>query len=234
MYGYDSRVRLSEVDQNRYMTLNAILNHFQDCSSFHSEDLGVGTVFLEERNRTWVLSSWKIVILRYPELGEQIRVETWPYEFSKLSGRRNFRMLDSKGEMIACADSLWVYMDTVRRRPCRLEADVAGAYTMEPKLEGMEPEDDHIAIPEEGTAQEPFPIHRWHLDVNHHVNNGQYVQMAAEYLPEGFIIRQMRAEYKKSALLGDMIYPTVRMDRNGGTVVLGDQDGKPYAVIEFR
>ncbi len=34
MYGYDSRVRLSEVDQDRRMTLNAILNSFQDCSSF--------------------------------------------------------------------------------------------------------------------------------------------------------------------------------------------------------
>ena len=41
MYEYDSRVRLSEVDQHQRMTLNAVLNYFQDCSSFHSEDLGV-------------------------------------------------------------------------------------------------------------------------------------------------------------------------------------------------
>ena len=234
MYGYDSRVRLSEVDQDCHLTLNALLNYFQDCSGFHSEDLGVGTRFLEQRNRTWVLSSWKIEIFRYPDLSEWIRVETWPYEFSKLSGRRNLRMLDQKGEMIACADSLWVYMDTVRKRPCRLEEDVEGAYTIEPRLSGMEYEGDHILVPEEMTAEEPFPIHRWHLDVNHHVNNGQYVQMAAEYLPEGFVIRQMRAEYKKSALLGDMIYPEVKIDQNGGTVMLGDKDKKPYAVIEFQ
>ena len=94
MYGYDSRVRLSEVDQDRRMTLNAILNSFQDCSSFHSEDLGVGAAFVEQKKRMWVLSSWKIVIQRYPELAESIRVETSPYEFSKLTGRRNFRMLD--------------------------------------------------------------------------------------------------------------------------------------------
>ena len=149
MYGYDSRVRLSEVDQDRRMTLNAILNSFQDCSSFHSEDLGVGAAFVEQKKRMWVLSSWKIVIQRYPELAESIRVETSPYEFSKLTGRRNFRMLDGRGEMLACADSLWVYMDTVRKRPCRLEEDVAGAYTMEPRLTCMEYEDGHIQIPEE-------------------------------------------------------------------------------------
>ena len=106
MYGYDSRVRLSEVDQDRRMTLNAILNSFQDCSSFHSEDLGVGAAFVEQKKRMWVLSSWKIVIQRYPELAESIRVETSPYEFSKLTGRRNFRMLDGRGEMLACADRM--------------------------------------------------------------------------------------------------------------------------------
>ena len=46
MYEYDSRVRLSEVDQHQRMTLNAVLNYFQDCSFFHSEDLGVGIEYL--------------------------------------------------------------------------------------------------------------------------------------------------------------------------------------------
>lgn len=49
MYGYDSRVRLSEVDQDRRMTLNAILNSFQDCHSFHSEDSGSGSAFVEQK-----------------------------------------------------------------------------------------------------------------------------------------------------------------------------------------
>ena len=70
--------------------------------------------------------------------------------------------------------------------------------------------------------------------MNNRQTGNAYEQMAAEYLPEGFVIRQMKAEYKKSALLGDVIYPEVKIDKNGGTVVLGDQDEKPYAVIEFR
>ena len=39
MYEYDSRVRLTEVGQDRRMTLTAILNAFQDCSTFHSVKL---------------------------------------------------------------------------------------------------------------------------------------------------------------------------------------------------
>lgn len=99
MYEYDSRVRLSEVDQHQRMTLNAVLNYFQDCSSFHSEDLGVGIEYLNEHNRMWVLRSWKIVVDRYPYMGEQIKVGTWPYEFGRMTGRRNFRLLDNQGKM---------------------------------------------------------------------------------------------------------------------------------------
>ena len=35
-------------------------------------------------------------------------------------------------------------------------------------------------------SRDAFEVHEYHLDVNRHVNNGQYVQMAAEYLPEDF------------------------------------------------
>ena len=91
-----------------------------------------------------------------------------------------------------------------------------------------------IKVPEGGVKGREFVVQESQLDTNHHVNNGQYVQMAAEYLPEDFEIHQMRAEYKKSAVLGDVIYPGVKVSSDGVTVVLGDQNEKPYAVIEFR
>ena len=233
MYEYDSRVRLTETDLNQRMTLNAILNHFQDCCTFHSEDLGRGMKYLAQQERMWVLSSWKIVVNRYPEMAERIKVGTWPYSFGKMTGQRNFRLLDEEGKIAAYADTLWVLMDTKRQRPARVEEKISEAYTLEPRLD-MEYEEDKIQIPEELEERQPFAIHKYHLDVNHHVNNGQYVQLAGDYLPEGFEIRQMRAEYKKSAVLNDMIYPRVGKCEQGYTMVLGDEAGKPYAVIEFR
>ena len=233
MYEYESRVRLSEADQNQRMTLNAVLNHFQDCSIFQSEDLGVGLDFLEKKKRMWVLSSWKIVLNRYPKLGERIRVGTWPYEFDRMTGRRNFCLKDEQGQTAAYADSRWVYMNAERMRPALLDEDVRSAYALEPGLE-MGEETAHILVPEETEAQEPFLVHAWHLDVNHHVNNGQYVQMAAGYLPENFEIHQMRAEYRKSAVQNDVIHPKVGNAGDVWTIALEDASGKPYAVIEFK
>lgn len=174
-----------------------------------------------------------MVIYRYPKLAEHIKVGTWPYEFGKMTGRRNFRLVDGQGQVAACADTLWVFMNTERMRPALLDEKVRSAYTLEPRL-NMENETDHILIPEQLCGRETFPVHSWQLDVNHHVNNGQYVQMATDYLPEGFEIHQMRAEYKKSAVLNDVIYPQVGKSEEGYTVVLGNETGKPYAVIEFK
>ena len=38
-YTIDGRIRFSEVDHTRRITLPGIVNYFQDCSTFQSEDL---------------------------------------------------------------------------------------------------------------------------------------------------------------------------------------------------
>ena len=78
------------------------------------------------------------------------------------------------------------------------------AYVLHEKLD-MDYAPRKIALPEEMEKKEYFLIVKHHIDTNHHVNNGQYVQMAMELLPDDFRISQMRAEYKKAALLGDMV-----------------------------
>ena len=67
-YSFDSRVRYSEIGEDKKLTLNSIINYFQDCSTFHSESAGVGMEFLADKQQVWVLSAWQIVVERYPEL----------------------------------------------------------------------------------------------------------------------------------------------------------------------
>ena len=66
-YTTEGRIRFSEVDHTRRITLPGIVNYFQDCSTFQSEDLGLGIVHCSERKRAWILSSWQVVVERYPE-----------------------------------------------------------------------------------------------------------------------------------------------------------------------
>ena len=45
----DGRVRFSEIDHTRKITVPSIINYFQDCSTFQSEDIGVGLDVLSKR-----------------------------------------------------------------------------------------------------------------------------------------------------------------------------------------
>lgn len=68
MYSIRERVRYSETDSGRHLPITGIVNYFQDCSAFQSEDIGVGLDFLKSHKRGWVLSSWQIIVERYRSL----------------------------------------------------------------------------------------------------------------------------------------------------------------------
>lgn len=72
-YTIDGRIRFSEVDHTRRITLPGIVNYFQDCSTFQSEDLGLGIEHCSEKKRAWILSSWQVVVERLPKIGERYR-----------------------------------------------------------------------------------------------------------------------------------------------------------------
>lgn len=231
-YGFDSRIRYSEVDLNLKLTLGAVIDYFQDCSIFHSEQVGLGVRHLASKNRAWMLSGWQIVVKRFPGLLENVRVETWPYDFKGFYGSRNFSMTDERGERIIYANSLWIYVDTVTGRPVKVDKEEAEGYKLEEKLL-MDYAPRKVPMPEDAEEMEGFPVIRHHLDTNHHVNNAQYVKMAEEYLPEGVVLKEMRAEYKKAAKLNDIIVPRVAGKGDQYTVALTDQEGQPYAVMAF-
>ena len=141
-------------------------------------------------------------------------------------------MYGEDGRVLAYANSLWTYLNSENGRPVRVEEEVVSKYQLEPKYD-MKYADRKITLPEEMEEKESFPVEIYHLDTNHHVNNGQYVKMAGAYLPKGFEIAQMRAEYKKSALLGDMIYPKVAVEADKVVVSLDDEAGNAFTVVEF-
>lgn len=232
MYSFSSNIRFSEVDADKTLTITSLINYFQDCTIFHSESLHAGFEYLEPLHKAWVLGSWQVVIHRLPKFGETVQVGTWPYGFTSLSGDRNFVLLNEQGEPLVVANSFWVFTDTQTGRPSKLDPDYVSMYPMEPAYD-MEYAPRKIALPEEFTEEASFPVTRHHLDSNHHVNNAQYIRMAEDYLPEGFTVGEFRAEYKKSALLHDVIHPLVTITGDTCTVVLADAAHKPYTIVQF-
>ena len=232
-YEFEGRVRYSEIDHRGTMTLPALINYFQDCSTFHSEAVGLGMEHLKQEKKAWVLSYWQIVVERYPSLCEKITTGTFATEFKGLYGNRNFYMNDESGKRIACANSIWVFMDLEKGRPARPAAENIEPYGTCAQLD-MSYEGRKIVLPGESEDRQPFPVRKYHIDTNEHVNNCQYVQMALEMLPGDALVRQARVDYKKSAVLGDMVFPRVSQEEDRTVIELCDSEGKLYAVVELK
>ena len=100
MYTFDSRVRYSETGEEGLLSLPAIVDYFQDVSTFQSEDLGIGIDFLKEKDLLWVMSAWQVVVHRYPALGEKIRIGTIPYELTCAVSKRVPRIYIRNGKVV--------------------------------------------------------------------------------------------------------------------------------------
>lgn len=234
MYDFYSRVRYSEVNADRVMPLYNIMNYFQDCSMFHSETIGLGIDYLNERNQGWVLSSWQTVVERYPRLGEEIRICTWPHEFKGFIGARNFLLESKEGERLAYANSLWIFVDTKSGRPIKVTEDQMEGYALEePYPMHYAPRKIKLNAEAEGEPLAPVLIQQRYMDSNGHMNNEQYIKLAQDYLPADFIIKEMRAEYRKEVRNVTQIMPVLYKLSDGYAVEWCDAEGRSYAVVQF-
>lgn len=252
MYTFESRVRYSETDASGRLTLEKLIDYFQDCSTFQSEENGVGVKAMLARGLAWIIVYWRVEIRRMPCLGELIRVGTLPYEMKGALGLRNFILETADGERLAAANSVWGLVETGSLRPVRIPQDVLARYSLGEKIP-MVYDSRKIRLPElPACPGAEVTVREYHLDSNRHMNNGQYVRIAAGYLPADAEVRTLRIEYRRQALLGDRIRPVLYgaaacgqggqspFGKRGGDAVQADsicislnaEDGNPYAVLE--
>ena len=234
MYSFNSRVRFSETDTNRKLSITGLMNYLQDCSIFQSEDVGIGFAHVQKTKKSWLLSAWNVEVIRRPMVAEEITVATWPYDFKGIYGLRNFAILDKEGNYLVKADSCWFLTDIATGRPVRLTKEEIELYpVVEPRID-MEDLPRKIALPNEMTVFGTVPVMKQHLDTNRHVNNVQYVAIASEVLPEGTEICGIRAEYRKAAVLGDILVLKVAVEESKYVVSLCAEDGNVYANVELK
>ncbi len=235
MYEYEKRIGFSECDTDRRLTVTALIDAFQDCSTFQSEDLNVGFDVLQKDNLVWVINYWELQIDSLPHLCDYVTVGTFPYSFKACFGLRNFYLKDADGNYLVKANSMWTLIDSVNARPVKAPSFVSDAYVIEEKLD-MSYNPRKVMIPEGETVRiikkDPIRIQNHHLDSNNHVNNGQYVKLAMSQAGEE-AVSSLRIDYRKQAVLNDTIFPVVYENGKEKVVSLNDSEGKAYSVSQF-
>ena len=232
MYSFDSRVRFSELGEDGKMTLCAMINYLQDRSTFQSEAIGKGIRYLKEQGSAWILNSWQIEVDRYPEINENITISTWSYGYKSMYGYRNFSITDAAGNDVLRANSVWVLYDLNKKRPRKVVEEDLRGYEAGERLD-MGYSDRKLRMPESREKHAAFPVRRYQIDTNGHMNNGQYVRVAQECIPEDFEVLRLSVEYRKSAVYGDVLYPETARTEQGYAVSLNDKEGKVFAIVMF-
>ncbi len=230
MYSYEMNAGYSVMDESLRMKVTSILDCFQDAAIFEAENGGrINTQYLKEKCLVWLLSAWQIVIDRRPALNERITITTSPYDFKGFLGYRNFTIEAADKTVLVKAASIWTLLDTQRLVPAKPTQELLDGYDLSEKL-AMDYAPRKIAVCGEGVEQEPFPVRKYQIDSNRHVNNVEYVKMALEFVEEPDRILELRVEYKKAAHYGDLIVPVVY----GSEVQLKDTKDGLFAVVAFK
>ncbi len=235
MYEMATQVTYSRVKSNLKTDMAAITHYFQDCAICHSESVGKGLHDVEVNGKAWFLSGWQIEVLRYPEFNEAITVRTWAHGFKGINGYRNFDILDIEGEQIVRANSIWIFMDLKNLRPMKPGPEDLVGYNIESAID-MDYAPRKIQIMEDAYRKKEMEdntailVKKSFLDSNLHVNNGRYVEVAMDFLPQN--IKKMRVDYRKAATLGDVMHPFVYEKDGCSQVVFYDKDRLPFVIIE--
>lgn len=233
MYRYETDVRYSEMTKEMKTAPHQILNYFQDCSILDSEMIGKGVQYIQAHKRGWILSSWQIEILKYPEFRQHISVGTWAYDFSGIYGYRNFDICDEQGERIARANSIWCLVDMENGMPVKITNEDVEGYELIKGID-MPPVSRKLPFYEHGEKSAPFAVRRNDIDTNDHVNNARYIAFAEEYLPESFEPNRIKVQYRQAAKYGDILYPLVTEIEEGYAISLCNSEYKPYVIMEFQ
>ena len=250
MYTFDSRIRFSETDIDHYLTFESLIDYFQDCSTFQTQEGPATVEVTEKKGIAWVVVCWQVEVNRLPKLGERVVIGTVPYELKGFFGHRNFFMDTIDGERLACANSVWTLMDMVKGCPARIDDEMIATYPLDEKLP-MEYAPRKIDVPRDAGvySAKTKKIGMHHLDSNMHVNNGQYIRIAFQAFENvaeentmerlSKLVRSrdnlsIRVEYRQQAHLGDEVHPVVYIKDGIYTTCINDDAGKPYAIVELK
>lgn len=196
-------------DSNKFGEISpvSIIRYLGETSEAHSEHQKIGLDELRKNNYGWILYRWKVKMDHYPRVKDKIIVETWTSSFLKFYAYREFMIYDSNMNEIGRARTLWIFIDTDKKRPIRIPKEFDGIYSIcsERVFEGFWDLDDEF----KASNVLDFHVRKSDIDYNEHVNNSNYLEWIIETISkeieEEYILNELEILYKKETLYGETI-----------------------------
>jgi len=230
-----------EIGINNKLTNYGILAFLEDIAGIHSDNVGYGVKDVAENKKVWILMDWKLKVIKRAGFGEKIIIKTWAKTMSKpqFYTYRDFEVYNEKQELIAIATSKWVFLDIEKERISKIDLDVLKIYNPDEKCVFGVEEIEKINIPEIFESYTEYQVKRFDIDVNQHMHNLNYLNLAYEALPEEVYKTQefndVRVTYKHQIKLGDNVKCYYSNLNGVHTVVIKSEDESiTHAIVELK
>ena len=225
---------LTDVGRKNKISNKAIIKMLEDVGGIESEKAGYGLNEIEENHLSWVLLAWKVKVLRRPIYNEEVIARTWARDGNKVFTYRDYEIYDYNGKLCVIATSKWTLVDIRTLKLVGISEEVRSKYTFFNKSV-FEEEIEKLKEPKSVIKENDYKILRSQIDVNRHVHNLYYLDIAYEILPEDIYYGEekdnIEITYKKQIKLNDDIMCKYTIEDGKDIVTIKSKDNKVLHAI---
>ena len=235
IFEYKTRVDIGKVNSMALVTNKGMLALLENVACMHSDMAGYGICDIPSTRLSWVQLNWRVAIIRRLKYNEEITIKTWAKEASKVTTIRDFEVLDKDGKQVCIATTKWTLTNIDTQGLAKITDDIIKKY--EPVSKSIMPEYEFKKLqePENFSNEYIYNTERRDIDVNKHMHNLNYLDLAYETLPEEIYLNDefnnIEIMYKKAIRLGDTSKCLYSFENNKHTVVIKSLDEKDLHCI---
>lgn len=221
-------ITVRDINEKSELTNKAILSFFEDIGGFHSNLVGYGLKDIEKTKLSWILLNWKIKVLKKINYNDApIKVKTWSRGAVHACTFRDFEAYNSKGELCVIGTSKWTLIH-LEKGLVRLTDELIRKF--EPEEKNVLPNFEFKKLPEFENYSNIFnyTVQRRDIDINNHMHNLCYLDLAYEALPkeiyENTSFTDVEIMYKKECSLGDKLKCLYSYNDNSHFICIKSED----------
>lgn len=202
------RVKYHEIDKNWKLSINSVLNYFNDVVTLENYNNPERRKYLQDNCLNWLLLKWHIRLNgQQPIFGDKITVSTWPHSMDRYYAYRKFD-LAFNNETIVHASSLWLLIDIKKKKPVRINKKLIEFYKLSGEEKPIIFASDKVNKTNKCSHSE-FIAFDSDIDTNKHVNNAVYLRWIFDSLPEkiyrDYSLNEISISYKKEVLKNEHV-----------------------------
>lgn len=239
IYTEKFKIPLKDIGKDNKIKNRAVLEILENIACYHSDLVGYGVNNIKETKVTWILLDWKLKVINRPTYGQVLTVNTWGKGMNKFFTYRDYEIYDNNNNLCAIATSKWALIDTEKGKMSRLTENIINAYKPEEKTVFEENSLDKVKIPEEFSNTIKYEVIRKDIDINKHMHNLYYLDLAYEALPDEIYNKRpfdyVRITYKKEIKLGEKVNcKYVEQDGKYVIVIKSEDETVIHAIVELQ